>query len=203
MQLSTTNPLLQRVFDAILQANLKNEERMPNGLRVLVEGDIWRGGIWLETQPMGGSMYGKFDLEIARNNLEIIIDNQYPSGALPHIVLMDGKKWDGAIGFNSVAQYGLDAYYLFKKDPAFLDKLESALTRYDAYLWKVRDRNGNGALEAYGTTDTGEDGQNGNRYDLPRDNDGKRFVDSVSVMADSYANREVLARIAAIRGDEA
>jgi hypothetical protein len=148
-------------------------------------------------------MYGKFDLEIARNNLEVVINGQLANGQLPHLTHLNGEQWNGAIGFNAVAHYGLDAYYLFKKDPVFLDKLETALTRYDAYLWNGRDRNGNGVLEAYGTTDTGEDGQTGNRYDLPRDNDGKRFVDSVSVMADSYANREVLARIAAIRGDEA
>lgn len=199
---SSSNPLLQRVFDGITQANRKNEDRMKDGRRVLVEGDIWRG-IWLETQPLGGSMYGKFDLEIARNNLEVVIDGQLANGMLPHLTHLDGTQWNGAVGFNAVAQYGLDAYYLFKKDPAFLDKLENALTRYDAFLWKTRDRNGNGVLEAYGTTDTGEDGQAGNRYDLPRDSDGKRFVESVSVTADSYANRAVLAQIAAIQGDEA
>lgn len=202
VEFSSSNPMLQRIFDAIVLANRKNEERMKDGRRVLVEGDIWRG-IWFETQPMGGSMYGKFDLEIARNNLEVVIDGQLANGMLPHVTHLDGKQWNGAIGFNSVAQYGLDAYYLFKKDPAFLDKLENALTRYDAFLWKTRDRNGNGVLEAYGSTDTGEDGQAFNRYDLPRDSDGKRFVESVSVMADSYASRAVLAQIAAIKGDEA
>lgn len=202
VEFSSSNPMLQRIFDAIILANLKNEERMPDGRKVLVEGDIWRG-VWLETQPMGGAMYGKFDLEIARNNLEVVIDGQLANGMLPHLTHLNGTQWNGAIGFNAVAQYGLDAYYLFNKDPAFLDKLEKALTRYDAFLWKAHDRNGNGVLEAYGSTDTGEDGQAGNRYDLPRDSDGKRFVESVSVMADSYANRAVLARIAALKGDEA
>ena len=202
VQFSSSNPLLQRIFDGVVRANRKNEERMVDGRRVLVEGDIWRG-IWLETQPMGGSMYGKFDLEIAKNNLEVVIDGQLANGQLPAVTYLKGKQWNGSIGFNAVAQYGLDAYYLFKKDPAFLDKLENALTRYDAFLWKTRDTNGNGVLEAFCTNDTGEDGQKFNRYELNRDPEGNRFVESVSVMADSYANREVLARIAAIRGDEA
>jgi hypothetical protein len=202
VQFFSNNPLLQRVFDGIVQANRKNEDQMFDGRRVLVEGDIWRG-IWLETQPMGGSMYGKFDLEITRNNLEVVIDGQLDNGMLPHKTNLNGKQWNGAIGFNAVAHYGLDAYYLFKKDPSFLDKLESALTRYDEYLWKTRDKNANGVLDAYCTNDTGEDGQKFNRYQLNRDPEGNRFVESVSVMADSYANREVLARIAAIRGNEA
>lgn len=202
VEFTSDNPMLQRIFDAIRRANHKNEERMKDGRRVLVEGDIWRGGLWLETQPMGGCLYGKFDLEVARNNMEVILEGQLKNGKLPHLTHLDGTLWNGAIAFNAVAQYGLDLYYLLNKDAAFLDKLEDALARYDAYLWQTHDSNGNGVLEAYGSTDTGEDGQAFNRYDLPRDPDGKRFVESVSVTADSYANRAVLAKIAAIKGDE-
>lgn len=205
----TSNPMLQRIFDEIVQANLKNVERMKDGRKVLVEGDIWRA-IWLETQPMGGAMYGKIDLEIAKNNLSVVMDGQLGSGLLPHMTNLDGSKWYGTgipgyefLGFNAVANYGLDVYYLLNKDAAFLDKLAQVLEQYDHYLWSVRDKNTNGVLEAYCTGDTGEDGQVQNRYDLLRDPDGKRFVESVSVMADSYANRAVLAQIAAIRGDDA
>jgi hypothetical protein len=120
---------------------------------------------------------------------------------------LDGTRWYGAglpgfdaIGFNAVAHYGLDTYFLLGRDPALLDRLESALERYDTYLWSARDKNTNGLLEAYGSTDTGEDGQAGHRFDLPRDPDGVRFVESVSVLADSYANRAVLAEIASLRG---
>jgi hypothetical protein len=203
VEFTSDNPMLQRIFDAIRRANHKNEVRMKDGRRILVEGDIWRGGLWLETQPMGGCLYGKFDLEIARNNMEVILEGQLKNGKLPHLTHLDGTLWNGAIAFNAVAQYGLDLYYLLKRDAAFLDKLENALVRYDAYLWQNRDSNSNGVLEAYGSTDTGEDGQAFNRYDLPRDPDGKRFEESVSVTADSYANRAVLAKIAAIKGDEA
>jgi hypothetical protein len=205
----SSNEILQRIFDGIIRANPKNEERMPDGRRVLVEGDIYRG-IWLETQPMGGAMYGKFDMEIARNNIEVVMDGQREDGLLPHLTNLDGSKFYGTgipgyeiIACNAVAQYGLDIYYLLNKDPAFLTKLEKALQGYESYLWNVRDKNGNGVLEAYCSSDTGEDGQTGNRYELFRDPDGKRFVESVMVTADSYANRAVLAQIAAIRGDEA
>ena len=206
VEFSTSNPVLQRVFDGIVRANRKNEDCMEDGKRVLVEGDIWRG-IWLETQPMGGSMYGKFNLEIARNNFDVVLDGQYENGKLPHLTRLKGPQMrHQAIGFNAVAQYGLDLYYLLNEDVAFLCKLEKALTLYEAYLWQTRDPNGNGVLQAYCTSDTGEDGQAKNRYDLGRERDkGKnpRFVDSVSVTADSYANRAVLAQIAAIQGDEA
>jgi hypothetical protein len=205
----TTNEMLQRIFDGVIRANIKNEERMPDGRRVMVEGDIYRG-LYLETQPMGGEMYGKFDLEIARNNIEVTMAGQREDGLLPHLTNLDGTRWYGTgipgyeiIAWNAVAHYGLDIYYLLKKDVAFLDKLQKALEGYEAYLWRVRDKNGNGVLEAYCTSDTGEDGQAGNRFELFRDPDGKRFVESVSVTGDSYANRAVLAQIAAIRGDEA
>ena len=196
----TSKQVLQRIFEGVVAANAVNFEKLKDGRKVLVEGDIWRG-VWLETQPMGGAMYGKFDLEVARNNIEVVLDGQAPSGQLPHLTNLDGSIWNGCIAFNAVAQYGLDAFYLFKKDPVFLDKLGKALERYDTYLWQTRDRNTNGCLEAYGTSDTGEDGQSFNRFDLPRDPDGKRFVESVSVMADSYANRTILEKISTLCGD--
>lgn len=43
-----------------------------------------------------------------------------------------------AVAFNAVAQYGLDFYYQLNQDAAFLDKLEKALTRYEAFLWEDR-----------------------------------------------------------------
>ena len=49
IEFASDNPVLQRVFDAIVLANLKKEERMKDGRRVLLEGDNWRG-IWFETQ---------------------------------------------------------------------------------------------------------------------------------------------------------
>ena len=206
VEFTSDNPMLQRILNAILRANRKNEDRMEDGKKVLVEGDIWRG-IWLETQPMGGCMYGKFDLEIARNNFDVVLDGQRENGKLPHLTRLKGPQgMHQAIGFNAVAQYGLDLYYLLNRDAAFLDKLEKALTHYEAFLWESRGTNRKGVLQAFCTSDTGEDGQAKNRYDLGRERDktkNPRFVYSVSVTADSYANRAVLAEIAAIKGDKA
>lgn len=203
----TNHARLQKIFDSAVAACHHNEARMTDGREVLVEGDIWRG-LWLETQPMGGAMFAKFDLKRALNNIEIVIEGQRDDGLLPHLTHLDGTRWYGtglpgfdAIGFNSIAHYGLDMHYLLRGDPAFLNRLESALEKYDRYLWANRDKNGNGLLEAWCTTDTGEDGQAGVRFDLPRDPDGLRFVESVSVMADSHANRAILAEIALLKGD--
>lgn len=205
--IESSEPGLQRVFDAAVLANRRNLARHHDGREVLIEGDIWRG-LWLETQPMGGAMFGRFQPRIARNNFEIILEGQRADGLLPHLTHLDGNRWYGtgipgceAIGFNAVAAYGIDVYYLLDRDKIFLDRLAKALETYDAYLWANRDKNGNGLLEAYGSTDTGEDGQAGHRYHLGRDPDGKRFVESVSVMADSHANRLALAQIAAIRAE--
>lgn len=206
VEFTSNNVKLQRIFNSILQACSKNLDQMEDGKKVLVEGDIWRG-IWLETQPMGGSMYGKFDLEVARNNFDVVLNGQYEDGKFPSLTRLKGpQSRHQAVGFNAVAHYGLDLYYLLNKDAAFLDRLENGLTRYDAFLWATRDNNGNGVLEAFCTSDTGEDGQANNRYDLGRERDktkNPRWVESVSVTADSYANRSVLAKIAEIKGDEA
>ena len=47
--------------------------------RVLREGADF-DGVWLETQPMGGEMYAKRDMEVALNNQLIFLENQRRNG---------------------------------------------------------------------------------------------------------------------------
>ena len=53
--------------------------------KVLREGSDY-DGVWLETQPMGGEMYAKRDMEAALNNQLIFMENQRKSGRLPGMI---------------------------------------------------------------------------------------------------------------------
>lgn len=88
---STSDIPLQKVFE--------EAEKMGKGnisiwgiYKVLVEG----GGydfVWLETQPMGGYMYAKRNLEIARNNIQIFIDFQCEDGRFPGMITHNSKTF--------------------------------------------------------------------------------------------------------------
>ncbi len=51
----------------------------------------------------------------------------------------------------------LELYYLLGKDDQYLDLLYKSYEAYDNYLWKYRDSDGDGCLEAWCQTDSGED----------------------------------------------
>ena len=103
----------------------------------------------------------------------------------------------------------LNMYYWMGEDEAYLDQLADCLERFDAYLWRVRDSNGDGILESWCKYDTGED--NAVRYgDAPNyateevPPEGSTIVPmaSMDVTSFSYAARDTLREIALIRGDE-
>ena len=75
------DPLLQKLVDSA-EAKCRGNIRDFAGYKVLIEG----GGydkVWIETQPMGGAMYGKRNLETALNNQKIFMDHQREDGRLP------------------------------------------------------------------------------------------------------------------------
>lgn len=196
LQVKTSDKFLQELFDNIEYRASANLREYVDGRKVLVEGDIWIG-LWLETQPMGGFMYGKFDPEIALNNMNIVMEGQREDGLLPAMTELGGKRWYGSLGMNMVGAYGLDVYYQMGEDRNFLLRLYDALERFDTFLWRYRDTDGDGCLEQFGIVDTGEDGTT--RYDLPRDASPvlvpQKTVESSLIMADSYINRMVLAEV--------
>lgn len=196
LQVKTSDKFLQELFDYIVRKADSNIREYADGRKVLVEGDIWIG-LWLETQPMGGFMYGKFEPEIALNNINIIMEGQREDGLIPAMTELNGNRWYGSLGMNMVAAYGLDIYRLTGEDMGFLLRLYDTLERYDAFLWKYRDTDGDGCLEQFGVVDTGEDGTT--RYDLPRDASPilvpEKTVESSLIMADSYINRNTLTEI--------
>ena len=99
-------------------------------------------------------------------------------------------------------------YYWIGRDRAYLDALADCLERFDAYLWKVRDSDGDGLLEAWCVYDTGED--NAVRFgdapnyctaDTPPEGYAVVPMASMDITSFSYAARDTLAQISRIRGD--
>lgn len=99
-------------------------------------------------------------------------------------------------------------YYWAGEDRAYLDELAAALEKFDAYLWRTRDTDGDGCLESFCVYDTGED--NALRYgdapnycetDTPPAGSTVVPMASMDVTSFSYAARDTLAEISRIRGD--
>ncbi len=176
--------------------------------KVLREGSDY-DGVWLETQPMGGEMYAKRDMEAALNNQLIFMENQRKSGRLPGMIkyqepflLQVSYDWLQGFCFPVPA---LKMYYLIGKNKGYLSMLYDTLKSFDDYLWAYRDSDGDGCLESWCTWDTGED--NSMRFtkygvkdggwggeDAPY-GQGRLPYESMDIMSYSCQCRDVLAHI--------
>lgn len=172
----TSDGKLQRLYDEAERKARWNIAAFGQ-YKVLVEGAEYKN-VWLETQPMGGYMYAKRDLEVARNNIQIFIDYQREDGRYPGMLRYRGRN--ASAYYNSLpgtshdkntgitAYYGwfqgycfpmpaFEMYFWLGKDRNYLGQLYTSLTKFDEYLWKTRDSDGNGCLETWCVCDTGED----------------------------------------------
>ena len=206
----TRNRALQQLFDAA-EAKCLGNLQMFGPHQVLVEGGGYEK-IWLETQPMGGEMYAKRNLTAALNNVLLFMRTQRADGRLAGSIQ---SFPDGSIEaqFNTFQGFcfpepALELYWWLGEDQAYLTELQQCLIRFDEYLWRTRDTDGDGCLESFCVYDTGED--NALRYgdapvycltDTPPE--GSRVVPmaSMDIMSFSYSARDVLSRISAILGD--
>ena len=173
VEFHTTDALLQKIYDqaeAVCRGNIKDFD----GRTVLVEGAGYLS-MWPETQPMAGEMYAKRDLAIAVTNQTIFMDYQRPDGRLPGMLHVnttadvENQPEDIVVEpIGVTASYGwlqgccyprhaLHMYYLAELDKAYLERLYDAFSRYDDYLWRVRDSDGDGCLELWCEWDAGED----------------------------------------------
>lgn len=182
--------------------------------KVLREGSDY-DGVWLETQPMGGEMYAKRDMEAALNNQLIFMENQRKSGRLPGMIkyqkpflLQVSYDWLQGFCFPVPA---LKMYYLIDKDQGYLEKLYDTLRSFDEYLWTYRDSDKDGCLESWCTWDTGEDNSmRFTRYgvkdggfggeDAPV-GQGRLPYESMDVMSYSCQCRAVLAQVCDLLGN--
>ena len=174
-----SDSLLQRLYNIAEKKLEINLIQFTPSMKVLVEGGGYENA-WIETQPMGGEMYAKRDIQVALNNQLIFIEGQRADGRMPGMVIstekslkMEGNKkapegmqWMSKpqllSDFNMLQGYcfpnpAWNMYFWIGKDKEYLKKLYKALEEYDAYLWKTRDSNGDGLLETWCVWDTGED----------------------------------------------
>ncbi|MCX6970457.1 MAG: trehalase family glycosidase [Verrucomicrobia bacterium] len=175
----TSDANLQRLYDAAEASLLGNIVQFTPTLKALVEGGGYPN-VWIETQPMGGEMYAKRNLEVALNNQIFFLLGQRADGRLPGMVVRgstarehghdkqppEGMVWipehDLLASFEMFQGYCFPdpawrMYFWTGKDRAYLSKLHDALEKHDAYLWRTRDSDGDGLLETWCVWDTGED----------------------------------------------
>ena len=204
----TSDRLVQKLVDTAEKKCLQNLKNF-SGRTVLIEGGGYEK-IWLETQPMGGEMYAKRNIEAGLNNQVLFMECQREDGRMPgSIALIAGKvtpQFNKFQGFCFPA-HALNMYYLAGKDKDYLDLLYQTLEKFDAYLWRVRDSDGDGCLETWCKYDTGED--HAMRYGDAPDAWEEEFppqgcqwvpIASIDIMSFSYSARETLAEISRILG---
>ena len=207
---SCDDAALQKLFDEAERKCLHNLKDF-GADTVLVEGGGYEK-IWLETQPMGGEMYWKRNMTAAMNNQLLFMRTQRADGRIAGSIQCHP---DGTIEpqFNKFQGFcfplhALNMWYLSGKEPAYLDMLADCLEKFDAYLWKTRDSDGDGCLESFCVYDTGED--NALRYghapvycttDTPPEDADVVPMASMDVTSFSYACRDTLAEISRLRGD--
>jgi hypothetical protein len=204
----TTDGFLLDLYKAAERTCKENETNF--GERpVLVEGGGYNA-LWIETQPMGGEMYAKRNLQAAMNNILFFMEYQLFNGRYPGRVSYTDRpapSYSHLQGF-CFPYHALNLYYWNKKrDTAYLKQLYKSLEAYDNYLWTCRDSDGDGCLELWCVGDTGED--HSNRFgvsrkfhywtgETPPKNDPVFPVESMDMMGYSHDARITLGRIAAI-----
>lgn len=210
VRFQTEDELLQKLVDTAEQKSLENLKDFA-GRTVLIEGGGYEK-IWLETQPMGGEMYAKRNMEAGLNNQLLFMEHIREDGRIPgSIAMIDGvltPQFNKFQGFCFPAP-ALNMYYLSGKDQGYLELLYSTLERFDAYLWRVRDSDGDGCLETWCKYDTGED--HAMRYgdapdawteEVPPEGCQVVPIASIDIMSFSYSARETLSQISRIMGKE-
>lgn len=202
----TSDRLVQKLADTAEAKSLENLKDFA-GRTVLIEGGGYEK-IWLETQPMGGEMYAKRNMEAGLNNNLLFMECQREDGRIPgSIAMIDGvltPQFNKFQGFCFPAP-ALNMYYLAGQDKDYLELLYTTLERFDAYLWRVRDSDGDGCLETWCKYDTGED--HAMRYgdapdawteEVPPQGCSVVPMASMDIMSFSFSARETLAQISHI-----
>ncbi len=220
----TSDTVLQNLFDRAEEKAKWNVKDFGQ-YKVLVEGGGYNG-VFLETQPMGGLMYAKRNIITAKNNIQIFMDFQREDGRIPGVIYFDNNSFSPYYSFfqgNYLPMAAFEIYYWLGKDRPYLEQVYNSLKKFDEYLWRTRDSDHDGCLEAWTPWDVGEDGCERFRdfpliwpFDYPPTNElvkkmsqedldrycGTRKVkdlvvpaESMDMMSYSYSNREVLSQI--------
>jgi len=98
----TSDARLQRLFDAAEAKAATNIVQFTPTMKILVEGGGYENA-WIETQPMGGEMYAKRNIDIALNNQVIFMQSQRADGRFPGMIVRAPRAGTGMEGPASVS----------------------------------------------------------------------------------------------------
>ena len=159
VHMETGDPFLENLIIQAERLARGNIEIFAPKLKVLVEGARFKNA-WLETQPMGGAMYAKRDLEVGLNNQLIFMDTQRADGRLPGMITTDDHQ-SLHPDYRMLQGYFFPTpawkiYFLIQRDRTYLARLYDVLEKYDRYLWRTRNSNHHDCLESWCVWDTGE-----------------------------------------------
>lgn len=101
VKFATPDTALKNLFDLAETKAAQNVKKFSPTYTVLIEGGEYPF-VWVETQPMGGVMYAKRNLEVAYNNIAIFLNNQLENGRVPGMIIpMNNNIW-GLAGLKEV-----------------------------------------------------------------------------------------------------
>ncbi len=214
VKMDTSDAELKWIFDECERLCRLNKKEFGD-YNVLIEGAKYNG-VWLETQPLGGEMYAKRDLEAGLSNILIFFRYQRRDGRYPGMISCK-NVWDRVAAHYDwmqgcfIADPALKMYYHLGKDIEYLKLAYDSIKDFDEYLWRYRDGNGDGCLETWSVWDTGEDNctlhiLGGVDYprcggwgkSVPPKDYGDMPFDSPQYMGYSYSCRIALARMASL-----
>eukprot|EP01079_Euglenida_sp_SAG-EU17-18_P003508 gene3508-3964_t len=162
---NTTDAQTQALYSHAEICGQGNWQNFAPGFDVLVEGGHYNA-VWLETQPMGGAMWGVRNLSLAINNQLIFMRTQRQDGRsqrarkLPPLQELC-TPLTPTQGFY-MASPAVDVAWLMNRTSQpnlqvadYLRELKQTLTLFDSWLWEARNSS-HGVLWLAGDADTGD-----------------------------------------------
>jgi hypothetical protein len=216
---NTSDASTQALFSHAEVCGAGNRRNFAPGFDVLVEGANY-GNVWLETQPMGGAMFGVRNLSLALNNQLIFMRTQRGDGRLAGMVVVRNAS-SALVNPNFMyypdpnrsllqglyfASPAVDVAELVNASgaagaaAAFLVELQPALEGFEAWLWAERNSS-NGVPWLNGTEDSGED--NSDKFSCLPKNCVRAPYESIDMAGYAHDTQRALARVASLRGDPA
>lgn len=126
-------------------------------LPVLTEGGPYPG-TWIEsTGSISTEVLTRFAPAVARATSEQFAAHRRDDGLLPYKVVDAGPGFTQIQLVTPFARTVWNHYLLTGRDTDYLRRMYDAMAAMDAWLARFRDTRGTGAVEAFGTFDTGHD----------------------------------------------
>lgn len=124
---------------------------------ILQEGGNYPG-CWLEsTGTINAELVSRFLPEVARATYETFANTQRDDGLFPYKIIAEGPFFFQIQLVTPLARCVWNHYAVNGAGRAFLEKMYTAMSRYDEWLTRHRNTQNTGAVEAFCCHDTGHD----------------------------------------------